>query len=327
MKIIIFSLAILLIFNIRVYTQETNAEFGTWKVYSNNPVIDVGEEGTFDAGALGSMSVVEAKDMFHMYYEAWEVRSDIEWSREEYYTLSIGHATSKDGITWIKDDNNPVIPRGKRGEWDDRGTWDPFVIYEDGIFKMWYGGNSKGPDNCNWAYAESKDGSHFIKKGKISDLGEVEDLHVVHNEDDGKYYLYYFDRYYEPLGLFCAISENETDFDFENAKSIIIENDYSAHKYKFTHVIKYGNIWYMFYADFVRPHCQTSTTRLALATDGFHFRSYHQNLFHGHDAEIIEVNDTLTYAYYGPNGYFDKKDCPINLVIYHGYFDEMIDSK
>ena len=47
---------------------------------------------------------------------------------------------------------------------------------------MWYGGNH--PD-CNWGYAVSKDGSNFEKKGKISDLGEVEDIHVVHNKSDG----------------------------------------------------------------------------------------------------------------------------------------------
>ena len=25
------------------------------------------------------------------------------------------------------------------GERDDRETWDPFVIFEDGVFYMWYG--------------------------------------------------------------------------------------------------------------------------------------------------------------------------------------------
>jgi len=293
-----------------------------WKDFSENPVLTVGKPGSWDAGALGSMSVVKVGDTFHLYYEAWGVRSEAEWDREEYNTLQIGHATSKDGKRWTKDEaNNPVIPQGKEGEWDCDGTWDPFVIYEDGLFKMWYGGN-KG-DVCEWGYAVSKDGSHFEKKGKISNLGEVEDIHVVHNKDNGKYYLYYWDRHYEPLGLFCAISPNETDFNFENAINISIENDYEEAMYKFTHVIKKKYLWYMFYADFVRPHCAHSKTRLALSTDGIHWKSFNKNLFNGHDAEIIQVNDSLIYAYYGPNGYFDRKNCDIRLKIFKGEFEEL----
>jgi len=243
-----FCMLTLLVIPLKGYGQDTG-----WKEYHDNPVLSVGDPGTWDAGALGSMTVIKVGDTFHMYYEAWGVRTDKEWDREEYNTLQIGHATSKDGINWKKDiDNNPVIPKGKMGEWDSHGTWDPFVIYEDGIFKMWFGGNNPA---CNWGYAESEDGSHFEKKGRISDLGEVEDIHVVHNEENGKYYLYYWDRYYEPMGLFLATSKNETDFDFKNARNISIENDYEEEMYKFTHVVRDGNLWYMFYADFIRPHC------------------------------------------------------------------------
>jgi hypothetical protein len=184
---------------------------------------------------------------------------------------------------------------------------------------MWFGGNN--PD-CNWGYAVSKDGSNFEKIGKISDLGEVEDIHVVHDTDAGKYYLYYWDRHYEPVGLFRAESDNETDFDFENAVSISIEDDYEQKMYKFTHVIKEDKHWYMFYADFVRPHCDNSKTRLAISADGVNWRSFNKNLFDGHDSEILPLSEFLTYAYYGPNGYFDRKDCDIRLKIFNGdYFD------
>jgi len=65
-----------------------------------------------------------------------------------------------------------------------------------------------------------------------------------------------------------------------------------------------------------------SKTRLALSVDGINWKNYNKNLFNGHDAEILKINDTLTYAYYGPNGYFDRKDCDIRLVIFEGEFDE-----
>jgi len=291
-----------------------------WESYENNPVLTMGEPGTWDAGALGSMTVLRVGATYHLYYEAWGVRSDEEWSAEEYTSLQIGHATSSDGIVWTKDPANPVVPKGDNGSWDADGTWDPFVLYEDGEFKMWYGG---GQQICDWGYAVSSDGSRFEKQGPLSNLGGVEDNHVVHDGKSGKYYLYYWDRDYEPLGLFRAESKDETHFDFENAANIIIENDYEEEKYKFTHVLKVNKIWYMFYADFVRPHCDESKTRLALSSDGLNWRNMNKNLFSGHDAEILQINENLIYAYYGPNGYFDRKDCDIRLMIFNGEIEEL----
>lgn len=316
---IFFILSIFIVFNCR--KKQHASEEPHWIDFQGNPVLTVGAPGSWDAGALGSMSVLKVGDTFHLYYEAWGVRSEAEWNREEYNTLQIGHATSADGLHWTKDEaNNPVIPKGRPGEWDSHGTWDPFVLYEDGLFKMWYGGNDPA---CNWGYAVSGDGSNFIKKGRISDLGEVEDIHVVHDRRTGNYYLYYWDRHFEPLGLFCARSTNETDFDFNKAVNIIITNDNDEAMFKFCHVLQTEYLWYMFYADFVRPHCATSRTRLALSVDGLHWKNFNKSLFPGHDAEILRVNDTLFYAYYGPNGYFDRKGCDIRLKIFNGEMDEM----
>ncbi|MHC4281211.1 MAG: hypothetical protein ACYSUJ_13820, partial [Planctomycetota bacterium] len=93
-----------------------------WKLYKDNPVITMGKEGSWDAGALGSMTVLKVGDTYHMYYESWGIRSEKTWAAEDYSSLQIGHATSKDGIHWTKDPRNPVIPKGKEGEWDRDGT-------------------------------------------------------------------------------------------------------------------------------------------------------------------------------------------------------------
>jgi hypothetical protein len=50
-----------------------------FKVYHSNPVIKPGGKGQWDAGALGSMSVLKVGGVFHMYYEAWSVRSEKEY--------------------------------------------------------------------------------------------------------------------------------------------------------------------------------------------------------------------------------------------------------
>ena len=137
-----------------------------------------------------------------MYYEAWGIRGSGNIIAD-YDSLQIGHATSPDGVHWTKDPANPVLSRGSPGAWDHRGTWDPFVLYEKGVFKMWYGG---GPDgDSGWGYAVSSDGTHFQERRKLpaqgADLNHVEDDHVVHDKTSGDYFMYYWDRKREPLGL------------------------------------------------------------------------------------------------------------------------------
>lgn len=96
-------------------------------------------------------------------------------------------------------------------------------------------------------HAVSPDGSHFVKKGQISRLGNVEDIHVVHDTAKARYYLYYWDRRREPLGLLRAESCNETDFDFGRAAPIKIEGEKYPGMYKFSHVFLDGGAWYMYY--------------------------------------------------------------------------------
>lgn len=61
-----------------------------------------------------------------------------------------------DGI-WTKYESNPVITRTER--WEERAVCEPSVLFENGIFKMWYMGcrQSSGHD-ASLGYATSKDG-------------------------------------------------------------------------------------------------------------------------------------------------------------------------
>ena len=153
--------------------------------YVLNPVISPGKKTKkeWDAGALGSACVIKVDGVYHLYYEAWGQLSE-EGTHDQYNTLQIGHAVSLDGVHWAKDPANPVVRKAAEGEWDHDGTWDPFVIYEDGIFKMWYGGDNNGVGG--WGYATSKDGSHYEKQGRVSRPGQMEDGHVVHDRAKGR---------------------------------------------------------------------------------------------------------------------------------------------
>jgi len=287
-----------------------------FKPYFDNPVISAGTKGEWDAGAIGSMSVLKVGRVYHMYYEAWGVRGD---HPSDYLTIQIGHATSLDGIHWTKDPANPVIPKGDG--WDKDGTWDPFVIHEGGLFKMWYGGGMDS--HCDWGYAVSKDGVHFTKKGRISRLGNVEDDHTVRDPTSGEYWMYYWDRAHEPNGLFRASSKNETDFDFAHAVNIRIEGEDYPGMYKFTHVFREGGVWYMLYSNFVRPTCPNSTVRLATSTDGLRWVSRNKNLVAGQDGEILKIARDLYLLYYGPQNHFDAANCDVRVAILKGKLTDL----
>ena len=174
-------------------------------------------------------------------------------------------------------------------------------------------------DHCDWAFAVSADGSHFVKKGQISHLGNVEDDHVVHDTakvpstacTTGT-------AAHEPLGLFCATSKDETDFDFGHAASLRSKGETYPGMYKFSHVFLEGGAWYMYYGNFVRPHCPDGTVRFATSSDGLHWTCRNKDLLKGHDGEVLKVADRLYIMYYGPQGYFDRRGCDIRAAVYAG---------
>ena len=286
-----------------------------WAVYTNNPVLRPGATGAWDAGALGSMTVLKVGGVFHMYYEAWGAAQGSNRGLD-YRTLQIGHATSRDGVHWTKDPANPVLPKGTGKDWDRDGTWDPFVLYEDGVFKMWHGGGMD--QHCDWGYAVSTDGVHFVKQGQISHHGDVEDDHVVHDQATGRYFMYYCDRKIELGGLVCAQSPNETDFDFAHAEQIRIEGLKYPDSYKFTHVFQDAGQWHMFFAADV-----SWRTGYATSPDGLHWTARNPNLFLRQDGEVLKVADDLWLMYFGPAGFFDKADCDIQVALFKGKLADM----
>ncbi len=298
----------------RVHAAVRGTLRGPWQVYPNNPILAPEQPGCWDSCALGTMTVVRVANVYHMYYEAWgkQGKGYKGYNLCDYSTLQIGHAVSRDGAHWTKDPANPVLPHGTGNDWDRDGTWDPSVLYEDGQFKMWYGG---GIDpNCDWGYATSRDGVHFVKHGRLSHLGHVEDDHVVHDPTSGSYFMYYWDRAYAPHGLFCAVSPNETDFDFANARNIHINGLPNNFMYKFPNVFKDGGMWNMYFGRFVPPGCKGCWTGYATSQDGLLWQVQDPHVMLCHDAFVLKVTNNRYFLYFGPDGYFDQKGCDIRLA-------------
>ena len=127
----------------------TSADGINWTKYSDNPVLDVGPSGSWDAGSVYKPSVIKDGGVYKMWYHGYSDMS------------RIGYATSTDGINWTKHPNNPVLDLGSSGAWDYHGVGEPTVIKDGTLYKMWYAGY----DGWWWriGYATSSDGINWTK--------------------------------------------------------------------------------------------------------------------------------------------------------------------
>ncbi len=174
---------------------DTNAG---WVKYEHNPVLG-GKLGTcFDVSVLKegatcrmwfswrpkkSIALVESQDGFHWSEprivlgptsSGWEddVNRPAVIKQPDGYHLwytgqakghsQIGHATSKDGVTWTRASDKPVL--SPEAKWEKVAVMCPDVIWDEEAkqFRMWYsGGEQYEPDAIG--YATSQDGDHWTK--------------------------------------------------------------------------------------------------------------------------------------------------------------------
>jgi predicted GH43/DUF377 family glycosyl hydrolase len=98
-----------------------------------------GDSGAWDSKVRDTPCVI--KDPYG--YKLWYTGADhIGPPYNDSLTLVIGFATSDDGINWNVW-QEPVLLKGPPGSWDAGWIESPAVIYEDGVYKMWYTGISE----------------------------------------------------------------------------------------------------------------------------------------------------------------------------------------
>lgn len=103
------------------------------------PLFDIGRPGTFDENGVLTTSVVQVSPQrWHLYYVGFEIGTRIR------YRLLSGLAISEDGgETWRRYQETPVLERSPH-ELYFRGG--PFVLFENGRFRMWYVAGSEWID-------------------------------------------------------------------------------------------------------------------------------------------------------------------------------------
>lgn len=132
---------------------------------STEPILDLGEIGTFDDSGVNPSCVFRLNNQTFLYYIGWQRAERVP------YMLFAGLATSRDGETFKKHSRVPILDR--TGD-EPFSRTAPCVILEHGVFKMWYWSCLNWTDAGGWIhynnvirYLESKDGISWKGVGAV----------------------------------------------------------------------------------------------------------------------------------------------------------------
>jgi predicted GH43/DUF377 family glycosyl hydrolase len=103
-----------------------------WQKHTANPVLTKGESGTWEETMVYEPDVMLIDSTYHMWYSGMGLGG-----------VRLGYATSPDGKTWTKYENNPVLDIVEN-TWEKKWLAGPSVILQDdGLLQMWYLGGSE----------------------------------------------------------------------------------------------------------------------------------------------------------------------------------------
>ena len=141
---------------------------------AEEPLLGPGEVGTFDDSGVSLSCIKLINATKYLYYLGWNLGVTVPWRN------SIGLAVYDPGTaTFQRFSKAPLLDRH---DVDPFSISYPFVLEDDGIFRMWYGSNLRwGKEQKDMAhlikYAESDDALHWTRTGIIA----------LHFKNDGEY--------------------------------------------------------------------------------------------------------------------------------------------
>lgn len=176
--------------------------------YQDYPILSPGKIGTFDDCGVMPSSIVTINQDKYMFYTGWNVRNTIP------YHNSIGMAVSNDnGITFTRFAEGPLLDRTIH---EPYFCTVPFVLVENGVWRMWYSSctkwvtyQGKPEPYYHIKYAESLDGVNWKREGIVCiDFKNEYECGIVRpvvQKEDGIYKMWYS---YRNLDSYRTLSSN-----------------------------------------------------------------------------------------------------------------------
>ena len=103
----------------------TSADGINWSNFQM--VVDIGSEGTYDTSRSYMPCVIKDENTYKMWYSGYDSTN-----------FRGIYCASADGINWSS--FQMVVDIGSEGTYDEHGASMPYVIKDDNLYKMWYGG-------------------------------------------------------------------------------------------------------------------------------------------------------------------------------------------
>jgi predicted GH43/DUF377 family glycosyl hydrolase len=159
---------------------------------AEQPLLAPGEIGTFDDSGVSLSCLIKINGKLCLYYVGWNLGVTVPWRN------SIGLAIhNRVTGTFERFSRAPLLDRNDA---DPFSISYPFVLEDEGIFRMWYGSNlSWGKEQKDMAhvikYAESADALHWNREGIIAldfkDESEYAMSRPYVLKEDGRYKMWY----------------------------------------------------------------------------------------------------------------------------------------
>jgi hypothetical protein len=168
---------------------------------TKKPIIDLGDLGCFDDCGVMPSTIVDFENKQFLYFTGWTQH------KKTPFSFFIGLAISSDsGETFVRYSKAPVLGRNS---FDPYLTASPFVLIENGVWKMWYVSCTKWEDITNIKetgnkrvlkhyyhirYVESLDGIHWNPQGTVCIDFRNDEYAIARpivSKEDGIYKMWY----------------------------------------------------------------------------------------------------------------------------------------
>ncbi len=235
----------------------------TWKPISENPVFAGTGRETWDRKIRERGYILVGDDgTYHLWYTGYAI--------DKPPTMSLGHATSTDGIHWTRDPANPIFT----GSWVE----DVCVVKQQGTFYMFAEGK-----NDIAHLLTSADGVRWTDLGSL-DIRKTDGAPIAPGPygtpaawfEDGTWYLYY-ER--GDQGVWLATSKDRKVWKNVSDDPVLAlgPEPYDRAAVALNQIVKRGDHYYAFYhANSQRPW-KDWTTCIARSRDLVHWEKYPGN--------------------------------------------------
>jgi len=131
---------------------------------SSEPVLGPGALGMFDDSGCSIGAILPVGERRFLYYMGWHLTVRVPWQNALGLAISDGP-----GEPFRRVSTFPILPLSEEDPYTISYPW---VLHENGKFRMWYGSNvrwgrKKRDMRHVIKYAESEDGVHWMRDGKV----------------------------------------------------------------------------------------------------------------------------------------------------------------